>query len=169
MSDARRAQIVSVDEIEAVLGQLNDTDVIVFTNGCFDILHPGHLYSLRTAASLGDIVVVGVNTDESVRANKGKHRPFMPEAARIELLSCLRCVDYVVPFDEPTPERLIALVEPDYLVKGSDWEADKIVGSEDAGEVVRIKRIKPWSTSAIAERVAKLWIRTNSPLMASES
>src|SRR2546430_15913811 len=104
---------------------------IVFTNGCFDLLHIGHTRYLQAARELGDVLVVGVNTDASVRAqNKGAGRPLVPEAQRAEVLAALACVDYVVLFDEPEPGRLIAELQPDVLVKGGDWAPDQIIGRE---------------------------------------
>ena len=124
---------------------------VVFTNGVFDLLHPGHTRYLRSARSLGEVLIVGVNSDRSVRANKGPSRPITPEAERAEVLLALACVDRVVIFDEETPYALIAAVQPDVLVKGADWGPDEIVGRDlvesKGGRVVRIELAAGHSTS----------------------
>jgi len=130
---------------------------IVFTNGVFDILHPGHLRYLRAARGHGDVLIVGLNSDASVRRNKGPERPIHPEAERAEVLEALECVDAVSVFDEDTPAAIIRLVQPDVLVKGADWPADQIVGRDTVeargGRVVLEKVEQGYSTSAIIERV----------------
>src|SRR5829696_5665999 len=100
---------------------------VVFTNGVFDLLHPGHVRYLQQARALGDVLVVGINTDRSVRANKGSERPITPEAERAEILAALECVDAVTIFDEETPHDVISDLQPDVLVKGADWAHDAIV------------------------------------------
>jgi len=132
---------------------------IVFTNGVFDLLHPGHVRYLTAARALGDLLIVGVNSDRSVHANKGETRPTMPERERAEILSALRCVDAVVVFDEDTPAGIVERLQPDVLVKGADWAEDAIVGRDTVesrgGQVVRM-RIEPgWSTSAILEKIRR--------------
>ena len=133
---------------------------VVFTNGCFDILHPGHTRLLEAARDLGDMLVLGLNSDRSVRENKGPSRPMVPEADRAEVAAALAAVDYVVLFDEATPREIIARVLPDILVKGSDWGPDEIVGREEVeaagGRVVSIPLEPGYSTSSIIERAAKL-------------
>jgi D-glycero-beta-D-manno-heptose 1-phosphate adenylyltransferase len=133
--------------------------LVVFTNGVFDLLHPGHVRYLQAARREGDALVVGVNSDRSVRANKGPSRPIIPEAERAELLAALACVDAVVIFDEDTPADIIRRVQPDVLVKGADWAADQIVGRETVeargGKVVRIPVEQGWSTTAILERIQR--------------
>lgn len=130
---------------------------IVFTNGVFDVLHPGHLRYLQAARAEGDHLVVGVNSDRSVRANKGPDRPINPERERAEILAALACVDAVVIFDEETPAEIVRRLQPDVLVKGADWPADQIVGRDTVeargGRVVRVPVEKGYSTSAIIERV----------------
>ena len=130
---------------------------IVFTNGVFDLLHPGHVRYLQAARKEGDALVVGVNSDRSVRANKGPSRPIIPESERAELLAALACVDAVVIFDEDTPADIIRHVQPDVLVKGADWAADQIVGRDTVeargGKVVRIPVEQGWSTSNILEKI----------------
>jgi rfaE bifunctional protein nucleotidyltransferase chain/domain len=131
--------------------------VVVFTNGVFDLLHPGHVRYLQAARAEGDALIVAVNSDRSVRANKGPNRPITPERERAELLSALACVDGVVIFDEDTPADIIRAVQPDVLVKGADWAADAIVGRETVeargGRVVRIPVEQGWSTSAIIRKI----------------
>ena len=129
---------------------------IVFTNGVFDLLHPGHVRYLQAARALGDVLVVGVNSDRSVRANKGPGRPVIPEDERAEVVSSLVCVDAVAIFDDDTPAAIIARLQPDVLVKGADWAADAIVGRDTVeargGRVVRVPIEAGWSSSAIIEK-----------------
>src|SRR5262245_62632966 len=130
---------------------------IVFTNGVFDLLHPGHVRYLRHARSLGDALIVGINSDRSVRSNKGPGRPIMPELERVEVLESLRSVDATVVFDEPTPQALIAALEPDVLVKGADWAEDAIVGRDvveaRGGRVVRARIEAGYSTTSIISKI----------------
>jgi D-beta-D-heptose 7-phosphate kinase/D-beta-D-heptose 1-phosphate adenosyltransferase len=130
---------------------------LVFTNGVFDLLHPGHVRYLQAARREGDALMVGVNSDRSVRANKGPSRPIVPEAERAEVIGALAAVDAVVVFDEDTPAEIIRRVQPDVLVKGADWAADRIVGREAVegrgGKVVRIPVEHGWSTSTIIEKI----------------
>jgi rfaE bifunctional protein nucleotidyltransferase chain/domain len=135
---------------------------IVFTNGVFDLLHPGHLRYLQHARSLGDALIVGVNSDRSVRANKGPGRPINPEAERAEVVAALACVDAVAIFDEDTPYEVISALQPDVLVKGADWAEDAIVGRDvveaRGGRVVRVDVEDGYSTTAILERIRNLRI-----------
>ena len=130
---------------------------VVFTNGVFDILHPGHLRYLRQARALGDVLIVGLNGDASVRRNKGPERPINPQDERAEILSALECVDAVAIFDEDTPAEIIKAVQPDVLVKGADWAEDAIVGRDTVeargGRVVRISVEPGFSTTGILERI----------------
>ncbi len=130
---------------------------IVFTNGVFDLLHPGHIRYLQAARALGGALVVGVNADASVEAIKGSGRPVTTDAERAELLASLGCVDLVAIFDEQTPKALIAAVQPDVLVKGADWAADAIVGRATVeargGRVVRIAVEPGHSTTAIIQKI----------------
>jgi rfaE bifunctional protein nucleotidyltransferase chain/domain len=134
---------------------------IVFTNGCFDLLHIGHTRYLEAARLLGDLLVVGVNSDVSVKKlNKGADRPLVPDTQRAEVLAALGCVDYVVVFDEPDPGRLIAEVQPDVLVKGGDWPVEKIVGREiveaRGGSVRTIPLVPEISTTALVQKIQKI-------------
>ena len=130
---------------------------VVFTNGVFDLLHPGHIRYLQRARALGEALIVGVNSDRSVRVNKGPSRPITPEAERAELLAALACVDAVAIFDEDTPAEIISRIQPDVLAKGADWAADAIVGRETVeargGRVVRVEIEPGWSTTAILEKI----------------
>jgi D-beta-D-heptose 7-phosphate kinase/D-beta-D-heptose 1-phosphate adenosyltransferase len=132
---------------------------IVFTNGCFDLLHIGHVRYLEEAKALGDVLVVGVNSDASVRKLKGPKRPILPEEGRTEILSGLGCVDYITLFNEMDPLKLIASLRPDVLVKGGDWTKEQIVGKEvverSGGEVVIIPFVKGASTSNLIETILK--------------
>ena len=132
---------------------------VVFTNGCFDIMHAGHVRYLAAARSEGEILVVGINSDKSVKSIKGKNRPIMPQDQRAEVLAGLWCVDYIVFFDEPDPLRLIQAIKPDVLVKGEDWAEDKIIGADfvkaNGGKVVRIAVVPDISTSMIIEKIVK--------------
>jgi D-beta-D-heptose 7-phosphate kinase/D-beta-D-heptose 1-phosphate adenosyltransferase len=132
---------------------------IVFTNGCFDLLHVGHIRYLEKARSLGDVLVVGLNTDRSVQTIKGPHRPILPEEERGEVLSGLWCVDYITLFDEPTPLELIASLRPDVLVKGGDWSKETTVGrevvEESGGEVVILPFVEGNSSSNIIETILR--------------
>ena len=147
----------SVDSAVAMAARLQSTGgTVVFTNGVFDLLHPGHVRYLQEARRLGDALIVGVNSDRSVRANKGPDRPVIPEAERAEVLSSLGCVDLAVVFDEDTPCALISRVQPDVLVKGADWDADSIVGRDvveaRGGRVVRVTLAEGFSTTRLIER-----------------
>ena len=131
---------------------------IVFTNGVFDLLHPGHLRYLQHARSLGDALIVGINSDRSVRSNKAAGRPITPEAERAEIVAALASVDAAVIFDEDTPLAIIAALQPDVLVKGADWGEDAIVGRDiveaRGGKVVRVPLAAGYSTTAIVQRIA---------------
>jgi D-beta-D-heptose 7-phosphate kinase/D-beta-D-heptose 1-phosphate adenosyltransferase len=130
---------------------------VVFTNGVFDLLHPGHVRYLKKARDLGDALVVGVNSDRSARSNKGAGRPITPDGERAEILAALASVDAAVIFDEDTPLELIAAVQPDILVKGADWAADQIVGRDvveaRGGRVERIGTEQGYSTTALLQRI----------------
>ena len=132
---------------------------LVFTNGCFDILHAGHIRYLAAARSKGDVLVVGLNSDESVKIIKDEHRPIMNQEQRAEILAGLWCVDYIIIFNAPDPLKLIKVIMPDVLVKGADWKEQDIIGADvvkaGGGEVVRISVVPDISTSRIIERIIK--------------
>ena len=133
---------------------------VVFTNGVFDLLHPGHVRYLRDARRLGDALIVGVNSDRSVRAIKGPERPITPAGERAEVLLALECVDAVAIFDEQTPDAIIRRVQPDVLVKGADWGPDNIVGRDTVeargGRVVRMDLAPGYSTTDLIRKVKAL-------------
>ncbi len=130
---------------------------VVFTNGCFDLLHAGHIQLLERAKVAGDILVVAINSDRSVRALKGRHRPLVSQADRARLLAALACVDYVTVFNELTPLRAIERLRPDVLIKGADWGANRIIGrgivERHGGTVLRLPLRRGYSTSALIERI----------------
>lgn len=136
---------------------------VVFTNGCFDLLHPGHVRYLRAARRLGDVLVVALNDDASVRRLKGAGRPLVPADDRCEMIAALEMVDYVTVFGEDTPYETIRLLQPDVLVKGGDWAPDRIVGAdlvrERGGRVRALRFAKGYSTTLLARRAAKLATR----------
>jgi D-beta-D-heptose 7-phosphate kinase/D-beta-D-heptose 1-phosphate adenosyltransferase len=136
---------------------------IVFTNGCFDLLHIGHLRYLETAKALGDILVVGINSDSSVRRLKGPERPILPLIERMEILSGLECVDYVVSFNDETPLELISFLKPHVLVKGGDWTKETTVGKEVVeglgGEVVILPFVEGNSTTHIIETILRRYAK----------
>lgn len=153
-----RLKIKDLSELKTEIDALKARgQKVVFTNGCFDILHPGHTRYLYAARELGDYLVVAVNSDRSVKAIKGEGRPVLPEGARAELLAALDCVGGVVIFDEDDPLKMIRLLVPDVLVKGGDWLEEDIVGADvvkGAGGVVRrIPFVKGFSTTDIVERI----------------
>jgi D-beta-D-heptose 7-phosphate kinase/D-beta-D-heptose 1-phosphate adenosyltransferase len=143
--------------IKTVEGLKKKGNKIVFTNGCFDLLHLGHIRYLREAKRLGDILIVGLNSDNSVRSLKGRDRPLVKEKDRTEILSALEVVDYIVIFDKLTPKKLIDRITPHILVKGGDWKKEEIVGRDTVeahgGEVVIIPEVKGYSTSALIKRI----------------
>jgi D-beta-D-heptose 7-phosphate kinase/D-beta-D-heptose 1-phosphate adenosyltransferase len=153
-----RRKVLSLAEAVALVEHLrHDGKEVVFTNGVFDLLHPGHIRYLKDARQQGDVLIVGLNSDRSVHAIKGPARPITPEHERAEVLAALRCVDAVVVFDEDDPAHLIKRLQPDVLVKGSDWALDAIIGRETVerrgGRVVRVPVAEAYSTSAIIDKV----------------
>jgi rfaE bifunctional protein nucleotidyltransferase chain/domain len=133
---------------------------VVFTNGCFDLLHPGHIQTLEAARGLGDALVVGINSDASVRKLKGTGRPVVCEQERAEILAALECVDAVVIFDDLTPRETIAALLPDVLVKGGDWPGDQIIGRDEVeaagGRVASVPVVPSYSTTAILQSIRNL-------------
>jgi rfaE bifunctional protein nucleotidyltransferase chain/domain len=148
-------KIIERSKIKSVVDKLKSEDKkIVFTNGCFDILHIGHVRYLKDAAGLGDVLIVGLNSDSSISRIK-PGRPLTPESERAEILSSLSVVDFITIFDEDTPYELIREIQPDILVKGSDWAKKDIVGADIAKEVHTVQLTEGISTSLIVERILK--------------
>lgn len=153
-----RDKIFSLNELKDVLGLYRNTGGrIVFTNGCFDIMHAGHAQYLEEARSMGDVLIVAINSDASVRRLKGPKRPVIGQQDRALMLAALESVDYVVIFEEDTPYEVIKILEPDLLVKGGDWTPDQIVGADivlaRGGEVKSLPFRPGLSTSSIIERI----------------
>lgn len=141
-------------KLKTILARLRARrNTIVFTNGCYDLLHPGHITLLAKAKALGDALIVGVNSDASVRRLKGPGRPILKLEERLIVLSALRSIDYLVPFSRNTPEILIKRIRPDILVKGADWNAAQIVGRAFAKRVVRLPLVAGLSTTNIIKRI----------------
>jgi len=134
--------------------------IVVFTNGCFDLLHRGHVHTLRQAKATGDILIVAVNSDRSVQTIKTPQRPILPETDRVELIAAMEMVDYVILFDDPDPYKLIAAIKPQVLAKGGDWSSDKIIAADiveaAGGRVALIPYLKGFSTTEIIERIRNL-------------
>jgi len=156
-----KAKVLALDDVADRVADLKrHGKTVVFTNGCFDLLHPGHTRYLAEARALGDVLIVAVNSDRSVRALKGPGRPVVPEAERAEVLAALRSVDYVTVFDDLTPRSVIARLLPQVLVKGADWGPNAIVGREEveaaSGRVVSVPVVEGYSTSAIIERIKEI-------------
>jgi D-glycero-beta-D-manno-heptose 1-phosphate adenylyltransferase len=147
----------SWDDLATRLAAVRSGRKVVFTNGCFDILHVGHVRYLQEARAQGDLLVVGLNTDASVRRLKGPERPIQNESNRAEIMAALGCVDFVTLFEEETPEKLIRQVRPDVLVKGGDWTVDKIAGGvfvqSYGGEVKSLQFVEGNSTTSIVEKI----------------
>lgn len=153
-----RDKIRAVQELKAVVTQAKtEGRKVVFTNGCFDLIHRGHVYLLREAKKLGDLLIVGLNSDSSIKKIKGPGRPILPEADRAELIAALEMVDYVTLFDEPDPFNVIQELRPNVLVKGGDWSRDAVVGRDivekDGGTVAVIPYLEGHSTTELIERM----------------
>jgi D-beta-D-heptose 7-phosphate kinase/D-beta-D-heptose 1-phosphate adenosyltransferase len=151
-------KVKSLDELETLTAAARTNGkIVVFTNGCFDLLHRGHIYLLREAKALGDLLVVAINSDQSVKAIKGPTRPILAETDRLELIASMEMVDYVVLFDEPDPYNIISILRPHILVKGGDWSAEEVIGGDlvqgNGGKVVVVPYLKGFSTTEI---IAKL-------------
>ena len=155
------SKIVTLKDLVQKVGDFRKSGKrVVFTNGCFDILHVGHVRYLAAARSEGDILVVGLNSDESVRSIKGGKRPIVCQDQRAEVLAGLWCVDYIVLFDDPDPLKLIQTIKPDVLVKGDDWPEENIIGADfvkaKGGQVVRVSVVPDISTSRIIQKIVKM-------------
>ncbi|MCD5401296.1 D-glycero-beta-D-manno-heptose 1-phosphate adenylyltransferase [candidate division NPL-UPA2 bacterium] len=153
-------KVVSLSELKKIVEKERAAgEKIVFTNGCFDLIHVGHIRYLQEAKGRGDLLIVAVNSDQSVRKLKGEGRPLVPEGERAEIISALASVDYVVIFPQETPAEIIALLKPDILVKGKDYRKEEIVGRETVeaggGEVVTIPLSEGHSTKGLLEKIRK--------------
>ena len=160
----KNLKLQSLPQLKAIVARLKARrKKVVFTNGCFDILHVGHIRYLCQARKRGDVLVVGLNTDRSVREIKGKKRPIVPGKERAEVLAALEFVDFIVFFDDPDPLRLIAALEPDVLVKGADWPKNRIIGHDIVerygGRVVRIPLTPGASSTGVIEKILKVYGR----------
>lgn len=154
-------KLLTIDSLETKREQMRgEGKRVVFTNGCFDLLHPGHVRYLTEARALGDALIVGLNSDRSVRVLKGEGRPIMDANERAEVIGALEAVDRIVVFDEDTPRELIARLLPDVLVKGGDWPIDQIIGREEVeaagGQVVSLRYLEGSSTSDLIDRIKKI-------------
>jgi len=151
--------ILTLEEAILRFGPGKRNGRVVFTNGCFDLLHPGHIHGFELARQMGDVLIVGLNSDSSVRQLKGPTRPVIPERERAEILAALEAVDAVVIFDELTPREVISRLLPDVLVKGGDWPGDQIIGREEVeaagGRVVSIPLVTGYSTTTILQKIQK--------------
>ena len=161
-TDSSRLKIRTLNETKEVCDRLKASgEKIVFTNGCFDLLHPGHTRYLRAARDLGDYLIVAINSDRSVRAIKGPQRPIFSEQVRAELVAALSCVDSVLIFDEHVPLKVIQYLLPDILVKGGDWSEEEVIGADvvkrAGGDVRLIPYIPGFSTTALIERIRDLF------------
>ena len=153
-------KILSLDQLRTERERLRRLGGrVVFTNGCFDLIHPGHIRYLEEARRLGDALIVALNSDRSVRELKGEKRPILNQNERAEVMAALNCVDYVTIFDWPTPREIIAALLPDVLVKGGDWDLDRIVGRDEVeaagGEVLSLPFIEGCSTTELIERIVQ--------------
>jgi rfaE bifunctional protein nucleotidyltransferase chain/domain len=151
-------KLKSIDELKSIIAEAKAKGrIVVFTNGCFDLLHRGHVHLLRGAKALGDLLIVAINSDTSVKAIKGPTRPILPETDRLELIAAMEMVDYVVLFEEPDPYNTIAALRPKVLVKGADWTSEEIIGADivrrDGGEIVVLPYLKGFSTTEIIAKV----------------
>lgn len=160
-----RAKIKSLSQLKKIIHNLKkNSKKIVFTNGCFDLLHRGHVLYLEKAKKMGDILVVGLNSDSSLKKIKGKLRPITREKDRAEILAALECVDYVLIFSEKTPYKVIAAIKPDIIVKGADWNLKNIVGAKlvhsYGGQVIRVPFLKGYSTTTIIDKIVKRFSKT---------
>lgn len=158
-----RNKIKTKEELKKIVLRLKKQDKkVVFTNGCFDILHYGHIKYLQDAKGLAEVLVVGLNSDSSVKKIKGSARPINKQLDRARVLSALACVDYLTIFSEDTPLKLIKLIQPDVLVKGGDWPTERIVGADfvksRGGKVLAIPYIKGYSTTRLIEKVRALGV-----------
>lgn len=153
-------KIKRLSQLKNIVSQLKgEGKTVVFTNGCFDLIHPGHITYLREAKQKGDVLIVGLNSDSSIKKIKGKDRPIINEIGRVTILSGLECVDYISVFDESTPLKLIKALKPDVIVKGADWKDKGIVGADFVrsygGKVLTINLVKGYSTRSLIKKIVQ--------------
>lgn len=151
-------KLKSLKELQIIVSDARQVgQTVVFTNGCFDLLHRGHVHLLREAKAAGDILIVGINSDRSVQSIKGPARPILPETDRVELIAAMEMVDYVILFDEADPYNVISALKPQVLAKGGDWSADEMIGADvverEGGQVIVIPYLEGFSTTKIIERM----------------
>jgi rfaE bifunctional protein nucleotidyltransferase chain/domain len=151
-------KVKGLDELKAITASARTNGkIVVFTNGCFDLLHRGHLHLLRSAKALGDLLIVAINSDQSVKSIKGPTRPVQSETDRLELIASMEMVNYVLLFDEPDPYNLVSVLRPNILVKGGDWPAEEVIGGDivqgNGGKVVVIPYLKGFSTTEIIAKI----------------
>jgi D-beta-D-heptose 7-phosphate kinase/D-beta-D-heptose 1-phosphate adenosyltransferase len=154
-------KLKSLEELAAIAAAARAKGrTVVFTNGCFDLLHRGHVHTLRQAKAAGDLLIVALNSDRSVKSIKSPQRPILPETDRLELIAAMEMVDYVILFDDPDPRRLIEAIQPQILAKGGDWSSARIIGADiveaAGGRVALIPYLKGFSTTEIIERIRNL-------------
>lgn len=154
-------KVKNFPEIKKIARKLREENKkIVFTNGCFDILHSGHIKLLKKAKGLGDVLIVGLNTDSSVKKIKGKNRPVINEKQRLEVLSAIEFIDYIVPFNQITPKKLIEIIKPDIIVKGGDYKKEEVVGKETVekygGIIYIFPLVKNISTTEIIKKIKQM-------------
>ncbi len=163
------SKIKGLEELKAIVAALKaEGKRIVFTNGCFDLLHVGHVAYLEEARSYGDVLIVGLNSDASVKRIKGPQRPIMPEWARARMLAALWAVDYVVVFEEETPLRVIRELKPHVLVKGGDWKEEQVIGRELVEEVKITPYLEGFSTTALVRKIKGLPMETSEEFLAGK-
>ena len=151
-------KVKSLAELSAITAAAKTNgEIVVFTNGCFDLLHRGHVHLLRNARALGDVLIVAINSDQSIKLIKGPKRPILSEGDRLQLIASMEMVNYVLLFDEPDPCNIISILRPDILVKGGDWPADQVVGADiveaSGGKVVVVPYLKGFSTTEIIAKI----------------
>ncbi len=151
-------KVKSLAELSAITAAAKTNgEIVVFTNGCFDLLHRGHVHLLRNARALGDVLIVAINSDQSIKLIKGPKRPILSEGDRLQLIASMEMVNYVLLFDEPDPCNIISILRPDILVKGGDWPADHVVGADiveaSGGKVVVVPYLKGFSTTEIIAKI----------------
>ncbi|MCM8773517.1 MAG: adenylyltransferase/cytidyltransferase family protein [Candidatus Omnitrophica bacterium] len=155
-------KIKSIKELKNIVKNLKSKgNKLVFTNGCFDLIHPGHIKILKEAKKQGDILIVGINSDSSIKRIKGNLRPILKQNARVEIISSIEYVDYVTVFDEPTPYRAIKTLKPHILVKGGDWYDKKVVGKTLVDKVYFVKLLKGYSSTKLIEKILNKYGKQN--------